>query len=198
MSYWQKIKETDSFLLETEEVGAKDKAKSPADLRWLVVTLFIALILNNISWIIATRSPESCPTSVSDSNAQVALTCPDNWDSWGVNERLNWVNVLANCETKALETNSITVHCVTEMGGEPVQYVRDSYQIVVDTAWLSRASLPETVFAICREVYYGYCYSIEDNACHVAPEDMSRNARNYALYQTNQYLSMWSYGIYTA
>ena len=29
MSYWQKIKETDSFLLETEEVGAKDKAKAP-------------------------------------------------------------------------------------------------------------------------------------------------------------------------
>lgn len=41
MSYWQKIKETDSFLLETEEVGAKDKAKSPADLRWLVVTLLL-------------------------------------------------------------------------------------------------------------------------------------------------------------
>lgn len=49
MSYWQKMKETDGFLLETEEVEAKDKAKSPTDLRWLVVTLFIALILNNIS-----------------------------------------------------------------------------------------------------------------------------------------------------
>lgn len=48
MSYWQKIKETDGFLLETEEVGAIDKAKSPTDLRWLVVTLFIALILKDM------------------------------------------------------------------------------------------------------------------------------------------------------
>lgn len=197
MSYWQKIKETDGFLLETEEVEAKDKAKSPTDLRWLVVTLFIALILNNISWIIAIRSPESCPTSVSDSNTQVALTYPDNWDSWGVNERLDWVNVLANCEMNALELNPTAVHCVTDMGCI-AQYVTETHEILVETAWLSKASLSETVYRICHSAYHGYIDEVEYNVCYVAEEDEEANARHYAAYQTYQYLSSWSSGIYTA
>lgn len=179
MRFWQHIKEMDGLLEEDSEAifETEDSVKSPTDLKWLVNTLILCLILSNIAWVIATRSESSKP--VTEPPTDITLTCPpDNWQDLDVNHRVDFTNALCAKETVALEVNPITVHCITEkLGVDPVQYVRDSHQIVVDTAWLSTATLPETVFEICREVYIAYCYSIEKNTCYVDPTNIERNAR---------------------
>lgn len=194
MRFWQHIKEMDGLLEEDSEAAfeTEDSMKRPTDLKWLVVTLILSLLISNIAWVIATRDERSKP--VAEPSTDIALISPDYWDnSMDINARREWVNAFAQFETLALQVHPIEVHCVSNMKGEPAQYIRDTKEIVVDTAWLSRTSLSETIYSICHEVYLGYCYEIEGNTCYVAPEDMGRNARNYASYQTTHYMSLWFY-----
>lgn len=190
MTYSEKNKEEVFFSVSEEPVAETEHGKSAANYRLIIASLVISLILSNVIWFLNTR-PEPAPAN--EIAVSAPLPQPDGWEDWTINQRVEWLNVLANNELSQLEVKAVTLCTVNDLACFAA-YIHSNHEIVIDTASLSRAELGEAIYAVCKEAYYAYYFAVQSNACHVGDEDVEMNSKLHASFQTYQYLSFFSEG----
>ncbi len=192
MTYRKKNKHMDDFFSEDGEETATEikHGKSTENYRLIIAALVLSLVISNVIWFLNTR-PEPAPAD--EIAVSEPLTQPDGWQDWTINQRVEWLNVLANNELSQLEVKAVSLCTVNDLACFAA-YIHNNHEIVIDTASLSRAELGEAIYAVCKEAYYAYYFAVQNNACHVGDEDVEMNSKLHASFQTYQYLASFSDG----